>query len=149
LFGARALNSLRLEKGYGSWAREYRPIYTPAETGLDRFVAADKNADFVGRAAFTDEPKNGAARKLCLFKVDASDADAIGDEAIWLNGDAVGWVTSGGYAHHSQASIAMGYVPAETADAAEGWQVEILGDRRPAKLLPEPLFDPQSSRLRG
>jgi dimethylglycine dehydrogenase len=78
LFGARALKSLSIEKGFGSWATEYRPIYGALETGLDRFVRYDKPA-FMGRDAALAERDAGPKRKLCLFDVNASDADCIGD----------------------------------------------------------------------
>ena len=97
-FGARALHSLRLEKSFGTWAREYRPIYTPAEAGLDRFVAIDKG-DFIGRAAVLRDRQQPPKRRLVTLVVDAADADAIGDEPVWHDGKVVGWVTSGGYGH--------------------------------------------------
>ena len=100
LFGSRALNALRLEKNYGSWAREYRPIYGPLEAGLDRFVAYAKEADFIGKAAAVAERKSGGKLRLRAFIVEADDADVIGDEPIWFDGAVRGWVTSGGYAHN-------------------------------------------------
>jgi dimethylglycine dehydrogenase len=89
-FGGRALNSLRLEKGFGNWAREFRPIYGPYEAGLGRFVNMDKG-DFVGREAALAEKASGGALRLLSFEVDAADADAIGDEPIWHDGTVVGW----------------------------------------------------------
>jgi dimethylglycine dehydrogenase len=149
LFGARALNALRLEKGFGSWAREYRPIYGPLEAGLDRFVAYDKPADFIGKAAALQERAEGGRRRLRTFVVEARDADVLGDEAIWLGEDVVGWVTSGGYAHNSGVSMAMGYVPREHADKNGPWFVEILGERRPARLQLGPVWDAGGERMRG
>jgi dimethylglycine dehydrogenase len=148
-FGARALNALRLEKNYGGWAREYRPLYGPVEAGLDRFVAHDKPADFIGKAAARAERESGGALRLRAFVVDAAEADAIGDEPIWFEGAVQGWVTSGGFAHASGVSMAMGYVPKAIADEAEGWEIEILGERRKARLQPAPLFDPAGERMRG
>jgi dimethylglycine dehydrogenase len=148
-FGMRALNALRLEKNWSSWGREYRPIYGPLEAGLSRFVALDKAADFVGRAAARKEAKSGGRLRLVSFIVEAGDADAIGDEPIWLDGKVVGWVTSGGYAHAQGKSMAQGYVPKEHAGVASGFEIEILGDRRKAKLQPAPLFDPKGERMRG
>jgi dimethylglycine dehydrogenase len=149
LFGSRALNSLRLEKAYGSWAREYRPIYGPLEAGLDRFVAYDKPADFIGKQAARREKETGGRLRLRCFVVDVTDADVIGDEPIWHGEKVVGWVTSGGYAHASKLSVAMGYVSRELADEAEGWTIEILGVRRTARLQPKPLFDADAKRLMG
>jgi dimethylglycine dehydrogenase len=149
LFGSRALNALRLEKGYGSWAREYRPIYGPLEAGLDRFVAYSKPADFIGKAGAAAERKDGGKLRLRTFIVDAGDADVIGDEPIWHGGAVRGWVTSGGYAHHSRASVAVGYVPKEIADETDGFEIELLGKRHAARIQHTPLFDANFERLRG
>ena len=149
LFGSRALNALRLEKNYGSWAREYRPIYGPLEAGLDRFVAYGKEADFIGKAGALQERETGGKLRLRAFVLDAQDADVIGDEAIWHDGQVRGWVTSGGYAHASKLSVALGYVPKEIADAADGFEIELLGKRHRARIQPTPLFDANLERLRG
>ena len=148
-FGMRAMMSLRLEKSFGAWLREYKPDYTPAETGLDRFVAYDKEADFIGKQAALDEKTSGPGRRLCSFVVDANEADAVADEPIWMGDEVVGFVTSGGYAHYAGKSVALGFLP--TAAIKEGCEVEIeiLGCRRKATLLSAPLFDPEAKRLRG
>ncbi len=146
-FGARALHSLRLEKSFGNWAREYRPIYSPTEAGLDRFVDLGKG-EFIGRTAAQREREAGPKRRLVTLVVDAGDADAVGDEPVWHEGQVVGWVTSGGYGHCVGKSIALAYVPAALADAATGFDVEILGERRAADLAPRPLHDPTGSRMR-
>jgi dimethylglycine dehydrogenase len=149
LFGSRALNALRLEKNYGSWAREYRPIYGPLEAGLDRFVAYSKEADFIGKQGAIEEKRTGGRLRLRAFVMEAEDADVIGDEPIWFGGEVRGWVTSGGYAHGSKASVAMGYVPKEIADEADGFEIELLGKRHAARLQPAPLFDANLERMRG
>jgi dimethylglycine dehydrogenase len=79
----------------------------------------------------------------------AEAADCIGDEPIWLGEEVVGWVTSGGYAHHSGLSLALGYVPSKHVDADGPWEIEVVGVRRPAQLLDEPPFDPAGERLRS
>ena len=147
-FGGRALNSLRLEKNWGIWAREYRPIYTPWEAGLDRFVSLQK-PDFIGRDAAVRARDEGPRYHLATMVVDATDVDVIGDEPIFLDGDVVGWATSGGYAHASEKSVALGYVKAEHFDVQADYAIEIIGDARPARVQPEPLFDPQTERMRG
>ncbi|MFI0843327.1 FAD-dependent oxidoreductase [Mesorhizobium sp. IMUNJ 23232] len=149
LFGGRALNALRLEKNYGTWAREYRPIYGPVEAGLDRFVAYSKEADFIGKAGALAERKNGGKYRLRAFVMEALDADVIGDETIWHGGAVVGWVTSGGYAHNAQKSVALGYVPKEVTGEQDGFEIELLGRRHKARLQPAPLFDANLERLRG
>ena len=148
-FGLRALNSMRLEKNWSSWGREYRPIYGPLECGMDRFIELDKDADFIGKAAAIAEQKEGGKLRLVTFTVEAQDSDAIGDEPIWFGGEVRGWITSGGYAHNQGVSMAQGYVPKDIADQSEGWEVEILGERLPMKLQPVPAFDANSSRMRS
>src|ERR1700682_3453966 len=124
-FGARALNSLRLEKSFGNWAREYRPIYTPAEAGLSRLVDVSK-PDFIGRAAVIADRECSPNRRLVTLVVDASDADAMGDEPVWHKNKVVGWVTSGGFGHCVNRSIALAYISASLAEHTEGFEVEIL-----------------------
>jgi dimethylglycine dehydrogenase len=151
LFGLRALDSMRFDKGFGAWASEYRSVYTPWEARMDRFVKLDKG-DFIGREAAAASLAAGPERRLCLLRIDVDGADALGDEPIWHDGEVVGWVTSGGYAHWSEASCALGYLPSTLADAATrsgGFEVEVLGVRRAATRLDEPLFDPSGARLRS
>ncbi len=148
-FGMRAMMSLRLDKLFGSWLREYKPDYMPAETGLDRFVAYNKPAPFIGKAAAAEEKAAGPARRLCGFRVDADDADAWADEPIWIGDDVRGFVTSGGYAHHSGMSIALGFLPVDLIEADRTVEIEILGERRQATLLAAPPFDPDGQRMRG
>ena len=149
LFGGRALNAMRLEKNYGTWAREYRPIYGPLESGLDRFVAYGKDADFIGKAAAIQEREDGGKLRLCAFVIEAKNADVIGDEPVYHNGEVKGWVTSGGFAHHSQKSVAMGYIPKEIADEADGFEIELLGEKLKATIQTVPLFDANYERMRG
>ena len=155
LFGMRALMSLRLEKSYGTWFREYRPIYTIPEAGLTRYVRLDH--EFIGRPAYEAQVAAGdPERRLVALVVepDPDDpADVIGDEPIWHGDEVVGWVTSGGYGHHVKESIALGYVPVALAARREAgsdgrFEIEIIGRRRPARLQPEPLFDPAGTRMR-
>jgi dimethylglycine dehydrogenase len=147
-FGARAFNALRLEKAFGTWSREYRPIYTPFEAGLDRFVSFQK-PDFIGREALLRHRDAGPARRLCAFRVEATDSDPLGDEPIWRERRVVGWVTSGGYAHPSQASVALGYVETPAFEVDAPYEIEMIGERRPARILAEPLFDPKGLSMRG
>jgi dimethylglycine dehydrogenase len=147
-FGARALNSMRLEKSFGTWAREYRPIYDPVEAGLERRIDWRKPA-FVGREAAWHARERGPRRRLVTLVVDAADADAAGDEPVWQGDAVVGAVTSGGYGHAVGASIALAYVPAALADDATGLTVEILGEQRGAVIAAAALYDPSGSRMRA
>jgi dimethylglycine dehydrogenase len=147
-FGGRALNAMRIEKNFGTWAREYRPIYGPFEAGLGRFVDLQKG-DFIGRAAAAEEKDSGGALRLVAFKVDAADADAIGDEPIWHDGKVVGWVTSGAFGHRVGASLALGYVPKSVAAADGGFEIEIIGERHRAARLAAPPYDSSGALMRG
>ena len=143
-FGMRAMMSLRLDKFFGSWMSEFSPDYTAAETGLDRFI--DWKRDFIGKAAAeADVP----TRKLCAFEVDADDADVVAYEPIFSGGAVVGFCTSGGYSHYAGKSIAQGFLPAELAKEGTEVTIEILSHEKTARVISEPLFDPDGARMRG
>jgi dimethylglycine dehydrogenase len=146
--GARALNSLRLEKGYGSWGREYSPEYSPYDSGLGWLVKLDKG-DFVGRRAAERLKQQEPRYRLCCFAVAADDADAVGGEPVLCNGEVVGQVSSAAYGHSLGRSLALAYLREGAAGAAEGYAIEILGEAKPAELLAEPPYDPKGERLRG
>ncbi|MEQ8903103.1 MAG: FAD-dependent oxidoreductase [Roseovarius sp.] len=148
-FGMRAMMSLRLDRFFGAWLREFSPDYTPGETGMDRFIAWKKNTDFIGRAAAEAERAQGAARTLVAFEVEAEDADVNGYEPVWIEGEVRGFCTSGGYSHHAGKSIALALIPTERARDGLEAEIEILGHRRAARLITEPLFDADGARMRG
>ncbi len=144
-FGMRAMMSLRLDRFFGAWLREFSPDYTCGETGLDRFLRLDKDADFIGKAAArADQP----SRRLCAFTVDAADADVNAYEPIWLDDKVVGFCTSGGYSHYAGQSIALGFLPVDQIKDGLSVEIEILGERRPARLITKALFDPDMKRMR-
>jgi dimethylglycine dehydrogenase len=147
-FGGRALSSLRLEKGYGSFNKDFRPDYTPGETGLDRFVDFEK-PDFVGRTAAIAERTTGPKRRFVVMQVEARDADVVGYESIMKDGAAVGYVTSGAYGHCVDKSLAAGYVPAALARDGEQFAIDILGESCLATIRLEPIYDPKGLLLRG
>ncbi len=146
-YGARALMSLRLEKNWGVWTLEYRSDFTVVESGLDAFV--DWNRDFIGKEAAMKERAAGPRRRLVSMLVDVDDRDVVGDEAILAGPEAVGHVTSGGFAHHIGRSMAMGYV--DIAHAAHGTQleIEINGERKQAQIMTTPIYDPRGTRMRS
>jgi dimethylglycine dehydrogenase len=148
-FGMRALLSLRLEKNFPTWYRELRPIYGPFEAGLDRFIDLDKGA-FIGAEAARREKESGGEWRRVSMVIDAADADVLGDEPIWHQDRVVGWVTSGGFGHFVELSLAQGYIPSALASEAGtgGFEVEILGERRPARIILKPPFDPEGARMR-
>ncbi|MDH4160060.1 MAG: FAD-dependent oxidoreductase [Actinomycetota bacterium] len=147
LVGDRAIDSLRLEKAYGIWSAEFTQAYTPGMSGLERFVAFDKGA-FIGREAAQRERDRGPAQRLVLLEVAADGADASGDEPVWRDGTRVGFVTSGAFGHHVGRSLALAYVDSAVAEDSPALSVHIVGDERPARILPEPPYDPSGSRMR-
>jgi dimethylglycine dehydrogenase len=158
LFGLRALLSLRMEKMFGSWFREYRPIFTPIEAGIEHYVKLDH--DFIGRNAYEGAKAAEAAgqtvgtgKRLAYFEVDPDPddpADVIGDEPIWRLDRVVGWVTSGDYSHCTGRSLALGYVDRDLArPGTDDFEIEIIGQRRPARLLTDPVVDPGGERMRS
>ena len=147
-FGMRAMMSLRLEKSFGSWMNEFKPDYTAAETGLDRFIDFDKTVDFIGKNIALAEKRNPPERGLCTMIVEADDADVCGYEPVWKNGKVIGFVTSGGYAHHAQQSVAFALVPRDMIIENAEFEVEILGKLKKAQIFTETLFDPISQRMR-
>ena len=148
-FGMRAMMSLRLDKWFGSWGREFSPDYTPCETGLDRFIRWNKDADWIGKAPAMAEKAAGPARKLVSFVVEATDADVVAWEPIWLDGAVAGFCTSGGYSHFMGLSVAQGFLPADRVQDGLAVEIEILGERRPARVHLAPLFDGDGARMRG
>ncbi len=146
-FGMRALLCMRLEKNFGTWYREFRPIYGAFEAGLERFVKLDK-PDFIGKAAALQEKTQGPKKTRIFMVVDALDCDVMGDEPIWVDGKVVGWVTSGGYGHFVDQSLAQGYIPTELFKPEMKLEIEILGERRAARLQMDPPFDPEAKRMR-
>jgi dimethylglycine dehydrogenase len=147
-FGMRAMMSLRLEKPFGSWMREYKPDYTPVETGLDRFIDWTRNG-FIGAEATAAARDAGPSRKLACLIVDAADADVVAWEPIFDGEAVVGFCTSGGYAHHAGQSVALGFLPPDRVHDGERFTIEILGQRRPATVRTTALFDPDAARMRG
>ncbi len=144
--GSRALMSLRVEKGYGSWGREYSPEYWPQEVGLDRLIKMDKGA-FLNRSAYAALADTAPREHLVLIEVDAKDADATGGEPIFLlDGTPVGRVSSGAYGYTVEKSLALGYV--KNVSAGQEVSVAILGRPHKGVVLAEPPFDPKGERLR-
>jgi dimethylglycine dehydrogenase len=140
-FGMRAMMSLRLDRWFGSWGREFSPDYTPAETGLDRFVRFNKPASFIGKAPAMAEKANGPRKRLASFVVDADGVDVVAWEPIWLDGRVVGWCTSGGFSHWTNQSVAQGFLPPDRVEDGLSVEIEILGERRPARVHLAPLWD--------
>ncbi|WP_170439075.1 GcvT family protein [Ruegeria arenilitoris] len=146
--GGRALGALRIEKGYGSWGREYSQEYWPHEVGLDGLIKPDK--DFLHKTAWLAIKDNPAREVLSIFEVDVThDADASGGEPIFTpDGTPVGRVTSGAYGYTVGKSLAIGYANPEVAQPGDEVHVLILGKPHRARILHAPPFDPKGLRLR-
>jgi glycine cleavage system aminomethyltransferase T/glycine/D-amino acid oxidase-like deaminating enzyme len=144
--GYKAIDSMRLEKGYRVWGADITPEDTPYEAGLGFAVKLDKG-DFIGRDALAaaQEPD----RRLACLVLDDPRAVALGSEPVRIGGELVGRVTSGGYGYTVERSIAYAYVPAAHAVPGEAVEVEIFGEWVGGEVAPEPLFDPAGERLRG
>jgi dimethylglycine dehydrogenase len=146
--GSYALNSLRLEKSFGYWSREFSRDYTACMSGLSRFIAYDK-PQFVGRDAALRERDTGVARRLVTLEVDAYDGEASFYEPLWDGETLAGFVTSGGFGHCCGRSLAMGYLDASAAIAGTELTATVLGERRACRVLGAPAVDPSGSRMRS
>ncbi|MEV7011256.1 FAD-dependent oxidoreductase [Streptosporangium sp. NPDC051022] len=144
--GYRAIDSMRLEKGYRVWGADITPETTPLEAGLDFAVAKDK--DFLGRAATEAGGADGdAARRLCCLVLDDPAQVCLGGEPVRLGGEPASRVTSGGYGHRVDRSIAYAYLPEGTAPGTRV-EVGVTGTWAGAEVVAEPLYDPASERVR-
>ncbi|MEM6826136.1 MAG: FAD-dependent oxidoreductase [Pseudomonadota bacterium] len=147
--GFNALLSLRLEKSFGIWSAEFTQDRTPAMVGMDRWIAWDKG-DFLGRGpAMIERDGNGPAQKLVTLELQEGNADASGYEPVWSNESRVGFITSGGYGHTLQKSLAMALV--DTPQCAEGTElmVHVVGEARMAKVIAPSPYDPAGAAMRG
>lgn len=146
--GSRALMSLRLEKGYGSWGRDYSPEYWPQECGFANLIRADKS--FLNKEGWRAIAERPARDRMVLLEIAATEADASGGEPIFLpDGTAAGQVSSGGYGHFVGKSLALAYLKVEHAAPGTALHVSLLGRPHDARVLERPPFDPEGLRLRG
>jgi len=143
--GYKAIDSLRLEKGYRVWGADITPEDTPFEAGLGFAVKLDKG-DFVGRDALERAPR--PERLLRCLTLEEPRAVALGSEPVRIDGHLVGRVTSGGHGYTVGKSIAYAYVPAEHGVGTDV-EVEIFGDWVAGEIAAEPLFDPKGERIRS
>jgi dimethylglycine dehydrogenase len=146
--GGRGLMSLRVEKGYGSWGREYSPEYWPQEVGLDRLIKLDK--EFLNKEAYLKIKDNAPREELVLFEVEVEDADATGGEAIFtFDGKPIGQVSSGTFGYTVGKSLALGYIATDSLQPGDTAHISVLGKPHLACLLDGPPFDPNGVRLRA
>jgi len=152
--GYRAIDSLRLEKGYRLWGSDIGPDYTPDEAGLGFAVALDKNRDFIGRDALLRRREAPLKKRLATFTHEDPEAILLGGETIYRDGQRVGWLTTGGHGHTIGRDIGLGYVRHEAGvnDAflqSDSYELEVRTRRVPAKLHLRPLYDPTNARIKA
>lgn len=146
--GFNALLSLRLEKSFGIWNAEFMQGYTPSQTGMDRWIDWEK-PDFIGKQSALAERDRGPSQRLVTLEVDADGADASGYEPVWAAGGRVGFVTSGGYGHVVDRSLAMALVAPEKAEPGTELTTHIVGVERGARVIPPSPYDPTGTAMRA
>ena len=146
-FGTRAMNAMRLEKAYRAWGTELTSETDPIEAGLERLVKFD-GRDFIGHKALEEARAKGHKWRFAILAVDVADADAPTNAPIFANGAYCGVVSSGGYGHTVGTSIALAFVMPPHDAPGTKLEIEILGERRAAKVVPAPLYDPENTRPR-
>jgi 4-methylaminobutanoate oxidase (formaldehyde-forming) len=146
--GYKALESLRLEKGYRYWSADITPSDNPYEAGLGFCVRLGKG-DFVGRDALVRMKAEGVARRLATVTIDPA-ATIYGGEAVWRDGHVLGRLRSGGYGYTVGRNIGFVYLPVDLAQAmGTPLEVEVFGERVSAEVAPDVLYDPQGARIRA
>jgi dimethylglycine dehydrogenase len=150
-FGAYATNSLRMEKAYKAWGAELTTEITPVEADIERFVKLDK--PFIGRDAVVARQAAGIETRLVYLALEApdghADADALGNEPVYDGERIIGVTTGGAYGHTVGQSLAFAYVEPAYAAPESHFEIEILGQRRPARVLAGPAYDPGNERLKA
>jgi len=146
--GFNAMLSLRIEKSFGLWNREFTQVYSPGETGLDRWIAFDKKG-FIGRDAALKERDQGTAkRRLVTLEVAAVDADSSSWEPVWRGDKMVGYITSGAYGHTVGKSIGMALLDKAHAEVGTELKTHVVGVERKAKVIAPSPYDPSGARMR-
>jgi glycine cleavage system T protein len=147
--GYKAIDSLRLEKGYRYWSSEISPDYSPLEAGLGFAVKLDK-AEFIGKEALQEQKKNGLKRKLCCLTLSDDRTIALGKEPIRTReGTVISWVAAGGYGYSVEKSIIYAYLPIEYAQVGAEFEVEFFGEQVGAVVVQAPLWDPKGERIKS
>lgn len=147
LFGARAIDSMRLEKGYLHWKSDILTEFDPFETGLDRFV--DLKKDFIGKPALTGRHANGPAKTLVTLSLNSNTAAAHPGASVMLAGTVVGTVTSGDWGHRTGLNLAYAFVAPELAEIGTELTVDVIGMEIAAKVIPAGPYDARTSLPRG
>jgi 4-methylaminobutanoate oxidase (formaldehyde-forming) len=147
--GYKAIDSLRLEKGYRYWSSEISPDYSPLEAGLGFAVKLNKG-DFIGKEALVKQKEAGLTRKLCCMTLADSRTIALGKEPIRSKeSKTIGWVAAGGYGYSIGQSIIYSYLPMEFTKVGTELEVEFLGEQVVAVVVQSPLWDPKGERVKA
>jgi 4-methylaminobutanoate oxidase (formaldehyde-forming) len=147
--GYRAIDSMRLEKGYRVWGADITPEETPYEGGVGFCVKLDKEGGFVGRDALVEAKERGPRSRLCCIVLEDPRSIALGNEPVRIEDRICGRVTTGGYGYTVERSIAYAYLPPQHAEPGTEVAVEIFGRWVPGEVAAEPLFDPKGERIRA
>ena len=147
--GYRAIDALRIEKGYRVWSSDITPDETPFEAGLGFAVALDKELEFIGRDALVTAKAAGPRKRLRCLVLDDPRSVCLGNEPVRVDGEVVGRVTSGGYGFAVERSIAYAYLPPDRAAFGTRGEIEVFGDWIGFEVVREPLYDPESARIRA
>ncbi|MEM9475779.1 MAG: FAD-dependent oxidoreductase [Pseudomonadota bacterium] len=148
LFGARAVESMRMEKGFLHWKADLITEFDPFETGLGRFVKPDKGA-FVGRDALMRRHADGPHKQLVTLTVGANRAPAPGGASLMNRDRVVGTVTSGDWGHRVGMNLAYAFVEPDWAATGSGMELDLCGTRVPATVIPPSPYDPEFARMRA
>ena len=146
--GYRAIESLRLEKGYRAWSTDITPDETPFDAGLGFAVALDKEVDFIGRAALIAARAAGPRKRLRCLVLDDPRSVCLGNEPVRIDGSIVGRVTSAGYGYAVERSIAYAYLPPDAPIGSRG-EIDVFGEWVGFEVMREPLYDPTNARIRA
>ena len=152
--GYRAIESLRLEKGYRAWGADIGPDHTPLEAGLGFALKLGRDQPFLGREALERQRQGGLKKRLAGFTVDEPEVVLLGRETIYRDGERVGWLTSGGYGYTVAKAIGYGYVRNPAGVDLDylrsgSYELEVATERVPASLHLRPLYDPDMIRVHG
>ena len=148
-FGTYAVNSLRMEKAYRGWGSELTGEISLVEAGMDRFFNLNKKSKFIGSEALRDKLQSGVDIKIVYLEVDVDDADPRGNEPVYHNDKIVGVVTSGSYGFRVKKSLAFAYVNSDLAKEGQEFLISIQGQKRKAKVLSLPAYDPDNKKLKS
>ena len=147
-FGTYAVNSLRMEKAYRGWGAELTGEISLVEAGMNRFFNLNKKSNFIGSNELRDRLQSGVDIKIVYLEVDIDDSDPRGNEPVYYDNKIVGVITSGAYGFRVKKSLAFAYVSSDLAKEGNEFLIGIQGQKRKAKVLDLPAYDPENKKLK-